>query len=62
MDEERQIASGFWATLRLSCMTIVTLVFTVWDLVEHRFFRHFPYERMHLLYITRGIGNPLATC
>lgn len=45
----------FWTTLVLSCITTVALVFVTWELVEHRFFRQFSYQKMHFLYITRGV-------
>lgn len=45
----------FWATLILSCATIVTFVFAAWELVEKRFFRDVDYQTLHFLYISRGI-------
>jgi len=50
----------FWATLALSCITIVALVFAVWELVEHRYFQQFSYTRLHALYVTRGILSSLV--
>jgi hypothetical protein len=49
----------FWATLTLSCITIVTVVFAAWELLEYRFFRDANYLTLHYLYITRGIGSSL---
>ena len=44
----------FWATLTLSSITIVSVVFAAWELVENRFFRDANYLTLHYLYITRG--------
>jgi len=44
-----------WITLTLSCVTILAVVFGLWELVEHRFFRQMDYIALHYLYITRGI-------
>ncbi|MBI3484251.1 MAG: hypothetical protein HY012_03755, partial [Acidobacteria bacterium] len=49
----------FWATLTLSCVTILAAVFGLWELVEHRFFRQTDYIALHYLYITRGIVSSL---
>jgi len=49
----------FWATLMLSSVSIVAVVFAVWELVENRFFREVDYVTLHYLYITRGIGSSL---
>ncbi len=48
-----------WATLLLSCTTIVALVFSAWELIEHRFFHSASYLTLHYLYITRGIVSSL---
>lgn len=48
-----------WATLLLSCTSIVALVFAAWELVEHRFFNSASYLTLHYLYITRGIVSCL---
>jgi len=48
----------FWATLTLSSITIVSIVFAAWELVDNRFFRDANYLTLHYLYITRGV----ATC
>jgi PAS domain S-box-containing protein len=47
----------FWATLTLSSITIVAVVFAAWELVENRFFRDADYLTLHYLYITRGIAS-----
>ena len=49
----------FWATLTLSNITIVSVVFAAWELVENRFFRDATYLTLHYLYITRGIASSL---
>jgi PAS domain S-box-containing protein len=49
----------FWATLALSSITIVSVVFAAWELVENRFFRDATYLTLHYLYITRGIASSL---
>jgi len=48
-----------WATLLLSCTTIVAFVFATWELVEHRFFESAGYLKLHFLYITRGVVSSL---
>ncbi len=45
----------FWATLGLSSISIVALVFAIWEVLEYRFFSHTDYVTLHYLYITRGI-------
>lgn len=60
MERETEDRVWFWTTLVLSCITIVALVFGTWELVEHRFFRQFSYQKMHFLYITRGIVSSLV--
>ena len=45
----------FWVTLILSSLTIVSLVFASWELIENRFFRDLDYVSLHYLYISRGI-------
>src|SRR5579863_420041 len=50
----------FWATLTLSSITVVSLVFAAWELVENRFFRDANYLTLHYLYITRGIASSLV--
>jgi two-component system, sporulation sensor kinase A len=49
----------FWATLTLSSITIVAIVFAVWELIENHFFRNLDYRTLHFLYITRGIASSL---
>jgi PAS domain S-box-containing protein len=49
----------FWATLTLSSITIVSVVFALWELAENRFFRDANYATLHYLYITRGIVSSL---
>jgi PAS domain S-box-containing protein len=55
MDEKR----WFWATLTLSSLTIVSVVFAGWELVENRFFRDATYVTLHYLYLTRSIASSL---
>lgn len=57
----RQPASGRWFTLTLllSCATILALIFSVWELIEHHYFRDLDYATLHYLYITRGITSSL---
>ena len=50
----------FWATLTLSSITLVSVVFAAWELVENRFFRNADYLTLHYLYITRGIASSLV--
>ena len=49
--------SWFWATLVLSSVSIIALVFAFWELVENRFFRDIDYVSLHYLYISRGIAS-----
>ncbi len=49
----------FLVTLALSCVTLLALVFTVWELIEHRYFRDLDYVTLHYLYITRGVASSL---
>ena len=49
----------FWATLTLSSITLVAVVFAIWELVEYRYFRDVDYLTLHYLYITRGMGSSL---
>lgn len=49
----------FWATLALSSVSVVALVFAAWEVLEHRFFSHADYVSLHYLYITRGIITSL---
>lgn len=50
----------FWATLILSCVTILTLVFSAWELMEKRFFRDVDFRTLHFLYISRGVVSSLV--
>src|ERR1017187_9067777 len=50
----------FWATLTLSSLTIVSVVFAGWELVENRFFRDATYASLHYLYLTRSIATSLV--
>ncbi len=49
----------FWATLVLSSISIVAIVFAFWELVENHFFRDADYVSLHYLYISRGIASSL---
>ncbi|MBI1749318.1 MAG: PAS domain S-box protein [Acidobacteria bacterium] len=59
MDDSGPQRRWFWATLVLSSVSLVTLVFGLWELVENRFFRAVDYVTLHYLYITRGIASSL---
>ena len=50
----------FWATLTLSSITLVAIVFAAWELVENRYFRDANYLTLHYLYITRGVASSLV--
>ncbi len=50
----------FWATLTLSSITMVAIVFAAWELVENRYFRDANYLTLHYLYITRGVASSLV--
>jgi PAS domain S-box-containing protein len=45
----------FWVTLVLSSISIVGVVFAVWELLESHFFRDVDYLTLHYLYISRGV-------
>ncbi|MBI4910743.1 MAG: PAS domain S-box protein [Acidobacteria bacterium] len=49
----------FWATLALSSVTVLLLVFAGWELVENRYFRDADYVTLHYLYLTRGVASSL---
>lgn len=49
----------FWATLALSSVSIVAVVFAAWEVFENRFYAHADYITLHYLYITRGITTSL---
>ena len=49
----------FWVTLGLSSITVVSVVYAVWEVFQNRFFRGADYLTVHYLYITRGIVSSL---
>jgi PAS domain S-box-containing protein len=49
----------FVVTLALSCVTLLALVFSLWELMEREYFRDLDYITLHYLYITRGIASSL---
>ncbi len=49
----------FWVTLALSSLTLVAVVFALWELIENRFFRGLDYLTLHYLYISRGVVTSL---
>jgi len=49
----------FWATLTLSSITVVAVVFAAWELLEYHFFRDADYLTLHYLYITRSVASSL---
>jgi PAS domain S-box-containing protein len=59
MDASEQKRRWFWVTLTLSSISIVALVFGLWELVEKRFFRDTDYLTLHYLYISRGMVTSL---
>lgn len=59
VERSAQERAWFWATLMLSSVSIVAVVFAAWELVENRFFREADYLSLHYLYITRGIASSL---
>lgn len=59
MAESEQESRWFWATLVLSSISIVALVFAFWELVENHYFRDLNYVSLHYLYISRGIASSL---
>jgi PAS domain S-box-containing protein len=59
MERAAQDKRWFWATLMFSSISIVAVVFAVWELVENRFYRGTDYATLHYLYITRGIASSL---
>lgn len=59
MDGSTQERRWFWATLMLSSVSIVVVVFAAWELIENRFFQYADYVTLHYLYISRGIGSSL---
>ncbi len=59
MGRSRHERQWFWATLALSSLSIVAVVFAAWELVESHFFRDVDYLTLHYLYISRGIVSSL---
>ncbi len=59
MGRSTQGRQWFWATLMLSSISIIAVVFAAWELVESKFFREADYVSLHYLYITRGIASSL---
>jgi PAS domain S-box-containing protein len=59
MRDAEQERRWFWATLMLSSISIVAVVFAFWELVENHFFRDLNYVSLHYLYISRGIASSL---
>ena len=59
MRESERGRRWFWATLVLSSISIVALVFAFWELVENHYFRDLNYVSLHYLYISRGIASSL---
>lgn len=60
VDRESRLSGWQWATLMLSCVSIVAVVFATWELVENRLFRDADYVTLHYLYITRGIASSMV--
>ncbi|MGI9103275.1 MAG: two-component system sensor histidine kinase NtrB [Terriglobales bacterium] len=59
MRDSQQERRWFWATLVLSSVSIIALVFAFWELVENHYFRDLNYVSLHYLYISRGIASSL---
>jgi len=59
MDASLRERRWMWVTLGLSSVTIVAIVFAVWELFEAEFFRNVDYITLHYLYISRGIVSSL---
>ncbi|MGB9104518.1 MAG: ATP-binding protein [Terriglobales bacterium] len=59
MQESEHGRRWFWATLVLSSISIIALVFAFWELVENHYFRDLNYVSLHYLYISRGIASSL---
>jgi two-component system, sporulation sensor kinase E len=59
MREREHGRQWFWATLVLSSISIIALVFAFWELVENHYFRDLNYVSLHYLYISRGIASSL---
>jgi PAS domain S-box-containing protein len=54
-----QTEPWFWLTLTLSSITIVAVVWAVWELIEAHYFRNLDYRTLHYLYVTRGMASSL---
>jgi PAS domain S-box-containing protein len=50
----------FWATLAISSVTVLLVVFAAWELVENHFFRDADYVTLHYLYLTRGVASSVV--
>ncbi|MBI4463209.1 MAG: PAS domain S-box protein [Acidobacteria bacterium] len=50
----------FWLTLLLSCATVLAIVFSVWELIEFRFFANLSFRQLHYLYVTRGLASSIV--
>ncbi len=59
MVENDHESRWFWATLLLSSISIIAVVFAFWELVENHYFRDLNYVSLHYLYISRGIASSL---
>ncbi|MBI4464685.1 MAG: PAS domain S-box protein [Acidobacteria bacterium] len=59
MSPNRDRKVWFWTTLLLSCLTVLSVVFATWELVEKRFFQDLDFRQLHYLYITRGVASSL---
>src|SRR3990172_8366318 len=59
MSPESANRTWFWTTLLLSCLTVLSVVFATWELVEQRFFQDLDFRQLHYLYITRGVASSL---
>jgi PAS domain S-box-containing protein len=57
--EVAQLEPWFWLTLALSSITIVAVVWAVWELIEGHYFRDVDYRTLHYLYVTRGVASSL---
>lgn len=59
LDRDSGKVRWLWATLVLSSVSIVAVVFAAWELVQNRFFRNIDYTTLHYLYVSRGVGSSL---
>jgi PAS domain S-box-containing protein len=59
MPHRSQQRRWFWVTLALSSISIVAVVFAIWELVESHFFRDVDYLTLHYLYVSRGVVSSL---